>query len=547
MMGRSGLDRRMFLRLSGAAGLGGFSGVASATPGRDPGPKPTEWIVGVGVGRNRPQQEVDSYLPSSASVVHENDTIGYAAVELPGDEEITTQTHQALSEAISDSGPVKYVEKNETYHAQFLPNDPRYEDQYAAEAVSAPTAWEETLGSSDVTIALVDQGVQYDHPDLEPNMASSPGRDFVDGDNDPYPEDPSNEPHGTHVAGIAGANTDNDQGVSGISDSTLLSARVLNQGGWGSVSDIADGIEWAVDQGADIINLSLGGGGRSQTMQNAVTYASSNGAFVVVAAGNSGSGETTYPAAYDECVAVSALDPDESLASYSNYGDAIELTAPGTNVVSTWTEDGYNSASGTSMATPVVSGVAALTLAQYDLTNEELRTHLRNTAVDTGLPETKQGVGRVDAGAAITTQPGETDGSDSTPESDTQPDPADSETGSGRNTDGGGSGIESTTTDVSGAVSDSKPQNYFSYGWGYDSPSKVVITLTGPSDADLDLYVIDGRDILPTGGRHDYSGQSSNSHERITIEPPKAIAPLYATVDSFSGVGEFTLSFEEFA
>lgn len=544
MMGRSGLDRRMFLRLSGVAGLGGFSGVASATPGRDPGPKPAEWIVGVGVGKNRPQREVDPYLPESASVVHDNDTIGYAAVELPGDEESTTQTHEALSQAITDSGPVKYVEKNETYHAQYLPNDPKYGEQYVAEAIDAPTAWEQTLGSSDVTIALVDQGVQYDHPDLEANMSSSPGRDFVNGDSDPYPENPSEEPHGTHVAGIAGARTGNEQGVSGVSNSTLLSARVLNSSGWGSVSDIADAVEWAVDQGADVINLSLGGGGRSQTMQNAVTYASSNGVLVVVAAGNSGSNEVTYPAAYDECIAVSALDPDESFASYSNYGDAIELTAPGTNVVSTWTGDGYDTASGTSMAAPVVSGVAGLALAQYDLTNEELRTHLRNTAVDTGLPETKQGVGRVDAGAALTTSPGETSGSGS----DDRSDPDNSETtGPDQNTSNDGPSIESTTTELDGALSRSKPENYYSYTWGYEKPKKVVITLSGPSDADFDLYVIDGRELLPTGDRHDYSGRSSNSHERITIEPPEASVPLYVTVDSFNGKGEYTLSFEEFA
>lgn len=536
----------MFLRLSGVAGLGGFSGVASATPGRDPGPKPAEWIVGVGVGENRPQREVDQYLPSSASVTHENDTIGYAAVELPSDEKPTTQTHEALSEAISDSGPVKYVEKNETYHAKFLPNDSRYEDQYAAESINAPTAWEETLGSSDVTIATIDQGVQYDHPDLEANMASSPGRDFVDGDSDPYPGDPSAEPHGTHVAGIAGARTDNDQGVSGISDSTLLSARVLNSSGWGSVSDIADAVEWAVDQGADVINLSLGGGGRSQTMQNAVTYASSNGVLVVVAAGNNGNNETTYPAAYDECIAVSALDPDDSFASYSNYGDAIELSAPGTNVVSTWPSDGYKSASGTSMAAPVVSGVAALTLAQYDLTSEELRTHLRNTAVDTGLPDAKQGVGRIDAGAAITTPPGETGGSDS--ESDTQPNSPDSEPDrSDQNGGEGDSGIKSTTTELDGTLSESTPKSYYSYTWDYDAPTKVALTLSGPSDADFDLYVIDGRELLPTVDRYDYSGQSSNSQERITIESPEATGSLYVTVGSFNGNGEYTLSFEEFA
>lgn len=518
MKGSTELDRRMFLRLSSFVGASGFSGVVSATPGHEPGPKPNELIVGVGVGENRPEQEVEPYLPESASVVHGNGRIGYAVVSLPGDEAATAETHNALSGAITDTGPIKYVEPNETYRAQYHPNDPRYGDQYAATAIGAPTAWEETLGSSDVTIALIDQGVQHDHPDLAPNMAGDPGKDFVDRDSDPVPTDPTKEPHGTHVAGIAGARIGNERGVSGISNSTLLSARVLNDAGWGSVSDIADAVEWAVDQGADIINLSLGGGGRSQTMQNAVTYASSNDVLVVVAAGNRGEEKTTYPAGYDECIGVSALDPDESFATYSNYSNDIELAAPGTNIVSTW-PDGYKSATGTSMAAPVVAGVAGLALSRWDLTNEALRRHLKATAVDVGLPKAKQGAGRVDAGAALTTAPGDSSQTDTN---------------------------SPTTTEVDGSLSAPSPKNHFSYEWGYNSPSTAVLTLSGPSDADFDLYVIDGSETLPTTLQYDYASKSNNSHERITIDEPVASTPLYVTVDAYNGSGNYTLSFEEF-
>lgn len=551
----------MFLRLSGLAGVAGIPGAASATPSREPGPKPNEWIVGTSVSADSLRSEVDARLPDEASIAHENDTLGYAAVEIPGDETISAQAHESLSQAIDNSGPIKYVEKNETYHAQFLPSDPKFEDQYAAEKVNAPDAWEETLGSSDVTIAVIDQGVKYDHPDLEPNMASNPGRDFLGDDSDPYPESMAKEPHGTHVAGIAAARIDNASGVSGIGNSTILSARALNKSGWGAVSDIADAVEWSADQGADVVNLSLGGGGYSQTMQNAVSYASSNGVLVVVAAGNSGQNEIAYPAGYSQCLAVSALDSEESLAHYSNYGSDIELSAPGTNILSTWTDDEYKSASGTSMASPVVAGVAGLTLAKWDLTNEELRTHLRNTATDVGLSSSKQGDGRVDAGVAVTTKPSSnpesgSEGSDDSgpgPGSDSESDSdsgSGSETGSGSDSGGsndGGNDIDSIITEIDNSLSGHQDGDYVSYSWGYQDPSKIVLTLTGPSDADFDLYVSQSGESLPSTEQYDYSSRSNTSHERITIESPDGSKQLYVNIDAYSGSGSYTLTFSEYA
>ena len=201
---------------------------------------------------------------------------------------------------------------------------------------------------------------------------------------------------------------DNGTGVAGQSNSSLINGRALDENGSGSTADIADAIEWAADQGADVINLSLGGGGYTDTMKNAVSYATDNGSLVVAAAGNNGSSSVSYPAAYSECVAVSAVDDNGGLASFSQYGESVELCAPGVDVLSTTTEGrgSYERLSGTSMATPVTSGVAGLTLAKWDLTNTELRSHLKNTAEDIGLPADEQGSGQVDALAAVTTDPG---------------------------------------------------------------------------------------------------------------------------------------------
>lgn len=516
--GTRDLKRRRFIQATGAVGLtAALGGVTAATPGRKPGPKENEILVGVAQGHNTPADVVKSCVPGNARVVHQNETLSYVAVKFAS--EAPEVARQNFIDAVTKHDRVKYAEKNETHSTSFTPNDTRYGDQYAPQMVNADTAWDTTLGSSGVTIAVVDTGAQYDHPDLQENFRSDPGRDFVDADGDPYPDVPFDEYHGTHVSGIASGVTDNGTGTAGISDSTLINGRALDESGSGSTADIADAIEWAADQGANVINLSLGGGGYTSTMKNAVSYATNNGALVVAAAGNDGTNSVSYPAAYSECLAVSALDPDGTLASYSQYGDEIELCAPGTNVLSTTTEarGSYESLSGTSMGTPVVSGVAGLALAQWNLNNTELRDHLKNTAVDIGLSSAKQGSGRADAANAVNTEPGS-----------------------------GGGGGESTTGSVSDSLYGSSDYDDYIWSWQYSRPSKVVVELDGPSDADFDLYINTGTTTNASPSNYDYASRSTNSQETISIDNPDTSTDMQIDVDSYSGSGSYTLTVTEY-
>ncbi|WP_332898694.1 S8 family peptidase [Haladaptatus sp. CMSO5] len=519
------LGRRRFLKATGSAALLASVGqVAAQGPnnGRRRGPKENEVLVGVSNGAPDHREAVEKHVPAHAAAVHDCSCLRYVAVKF--NDNASDQAKENFKKRIRKKEYIKYAEDNATLSAQYTPNDTRYGDQYADQMVNAPTAWDTTLGSSSITVAVVDQGVKYDHPDLDGNMdasVSNYGSDFVDNDGDPYPDVLADEYHGTHVAGIAAGEVDNGEGVSGIGNSSILSARALSEEGTGSTSDIADAIVWAADNGADVINLSLGGGGYTQTMKDAISYAyNTQGVFIAAAAGNDGAGSVSYPAAYAECLAVSALDPDGSLASYSNYGSNLELAAPGTNVLSTWTDDGYNKISGTSMATPVVAGVAGLTLAKWSVSASELRTHLKNTAVDVGLSSNQQGSGRVDAGNAVTT------------------DPADG--GSG----GGGSGDTDTTT-VNDSLSSSSDADCWSYAWSYSAPSEVEITLSGPSSADFDLYVSDGTGACPTTYSYDYYSYSANSEEAVIITNPDVSTDLHILVDSYSGSGSYDLTITE--
>ena len=518
-------DRRTFLKAAGAAAA--LSGVASATPGRRPGTKENEVLVGVSAGKDL-VATVSPHVPADADVVHTNDTLHYVAVAFPS---AASPGMEAFMDAVTKARGVKYAEVNSTHRAFYTPDDPKFGQQYAPQMVNSPTAWDTTLGSAAVTIAIVDEGAQYTHPDLDGNYRSNPGYDFVDDDSDPAPDDPSTEEHATHVSGIAAAETDNGTGVAGNSQSTLINGRALNENGRGSTSDIADAVQWATDQGADIINMSLGGGGYTSTMKNAVSYASNNGVFIACAAGNSSNSSVSYPAAYSECVAVSALDSDGSFASYSNYGSGVELCAPGTNVLSTTTETrgSYEKLSGTSMATPVVSGVAGLALAQWNLTNSELRNHLKGTAVDVGLSTSEQGCGRVDAANAV------------------QTDPANRTTDCATSGGGGGGtcGATSTTGSVSDSLSSYADADCWTYAWSYSNPCEVVVDLSGPTDADFDLYVNTGYASCPTTYSYDYYSYSTDSQETITVSDPDTSTDMYILVDSYSGSGSYTLSITE--
>jgi len=383
------------MKAAGAVGATAFAGITQATPGREPGSYDpnSELVVGIGnqVSMASAEASVQDATPPGTSVTYRDETLSFMAVEPP--EWAPADSNGWIASQLKGRNAVRYVEENAEFTTQS--DDPRFTDQYAPQQVRAPTAWDTTLGSEDVTVAIVDTGVRYDHPDLAPQFGADKGTDPAGGDDDP--DAPAGENHGTHVAGIASATTDNGTGVAGISNSRLLACRALG-GGRGSLTDIASAIRYAADNGADIINMSLGGGGYTDTLKNAVSYAVSNGALPICAAGNSGSRGVSYPAKYDECVAVSAVDENENLASFSQYGPDLDVAAPGVDVLSTWNDSPYNRISGTSMACPAASGVAALGKAvDPDLGPNDLRARLKDTAVDIGLSTEEQGAGRVDA------------------------------------------------------------------------------------------------------------------------------------------------------
>ncbi len=287
-------------------------------------------------------------------------------------------------------------------------NDPAFNNRqwvYAPWLLGASTAWSYTMGAPEVVIAVVDSGIDAGHPDLQGRIVAG-GYDFVDNDADPTDE----HGHGTHVAGIIAATANNGIGSAGICPGcSLLPVRVLNEYNVGSWFDVAAGVVYAVDQGARVINLSLGGSAMPQVMADAIAYAVEREVLVVAAAGNSRSDAPFYPAADPRVIAVGATRDDDTLWSLSNFGPWVELTAPGYAIYSTYNQrdnayGGYTFMSGTSMAAPHVAGLAGLLLSQDPgRTPEEIREIMRRTAVDLGeaARDERFGYGRIDVAAGL--------------------------------------------------------------------------------------------------------------------------------------------------
>jgi subtilisin family serine protease len=250
-------------------------------------------------------------------------------------------------------------------------------------------------------IAIIDTGIDDDHPDLQANVGA--GKAYVScsnsGCNYAWSDDNG---HGTHCAGTAGAD-DNTEGVVGVStEATLHAVKVLDGSGGGNFSDVAAGIEYVADQGWDVASLSLGASSGSSALQDAVQYAYSNGVLVVAAAGNSGpcSDCVGYPAAYNDAIAVSSTNDSDGLSSFSSTGPEVEIAAPGSSVYSTYDDGAYDTLSGTSMACPHVAGAGGQLMANGN-SNTEARSALQSTAEDIGLPSSEQGYGLLDAENAV--------------------------------------------------------------------------------------------------------------------------------------------------
>jgi thermitase len=296
-----------------------------------------------------------------------------------------------------NSGKVEYAEPNFTYHATWTPNDYYFNNgvQWAPQKVSAQSAWDITRGSSSVKVAIIDTGVDYNHPDLAGGVIK--GYDYVDNDWDPM--DRNN--HGTHCAGIAAATTNNSTGIAGMAPNVYIYAvRVLDANGSGSLDDVANGIYHAVDNGVKVVSLSLGGPSGATSLQNAVSYAASKGVVVVAAAGNENTSAPSYPAYYSSAIAVAATDRNDNRASFSNYGSWVDVAAPGVDIASTVRNGGYQYMSGTSMATPLVAGIAGL-LASQGRSASNIRAAIENTADYVPGTGSYWSKGRVNAADAV--------------------------------------------------------------------------------------------------------------------------------------------------
>ncbi|WP_027088314.1 S8 family peptidase [Cohnella panacarvi] len=281
-----------------------------------------------------------------------------------------------------------------------VPNDTLYSEyQWNLPQIATESGWSVSKGSDDIVVAVIDTGVQADHPDLQ-------GR-LVEGVNIVDPSSPPEDDvgHGTHVAGIISASVNNREGVAGMTWYTkIMPIKALDSTGAGSTYSVAEGVLWAVDHGADVINMSLGNYAQAEFLHDALKYAYDHGVVLVAASGNDNTDRPGFPAAYPEVLAVAATDPDKSRAEYSNYGDYIDIAAPGTSIPSTYPGSRYAALSGTSMACPHVAALASLVRAvNPQLNNEEVMDVLRRTARDLG-PEGKDddfGYGEIDVKSAL--------------------------------------------------------------------------------------------------------------------------------------------------
>jgi subtilisin family serine protease len=333
------------------------------------------WKVGEFLVKFKPglaaSQRAKVAAASGGELVRKVAALDVDVMSFPG---MTSANAEAKLNALKKNPNIVYAEPNYIYSVDMVPNDPGYSQQWGWPKVNAPAAWDVTQGSSSTVIAIVDTGIQQSHPDLSSKIVA--GYDYVD--NDSNPEDGNG--HGTHVAGTSAAITNNSTGgAGGCPNCKLMPVRVLDNNGSGTLDAVANGITYAADHGAKVINMSLGASSGATTLQSAVDYAWNKGVFLACAAGNNGNTAANYPGYYSNCFAVASTDSNDAKSSFSTYGTWVEVAAPGGNIYSTWLNSGYNTISGTSMATPHVAGLAGL-LSGQGLTNAQIRDRIINTA-----------------------------------------------------------------------------------------------------------------------------------------------------------------------
>jgi Subtilase family/Bacterial Ig domain/Fervidolysin N-terminal prodomain len=304
---------------------------------------------------------------------------------------------EAVQQALSHSPEVRFVEKNYVHEPVLEPDDPLYSSQWHLPRILAPEAWEITQGAAGVVIAILDSGVDPYHPDLAWKLVA--GYNLYDHNTntaDLYG-------HGTEVAGAAAAATGNGVGVASVAgESPIMPVRVTDRRGRATSVNLASGLTWSADQGARLMNLSFSGVAGSSTILSAAEYAVNHGGLVVAAAGNCGCIDPTPETPY--LLSVSATDEADGLAYFSSTGPSVDLSVPGTNILTTAVGGLYLSESGTSLSSPIVAGVAALMFAANPaLTPAQVTGLLETTALDLGVGgyDPAFGSGRVDAYEAV--------------------------------------------------------------------------------------------------------------------------------------------------
>jgi len=386
---------------------------------------------------------------------------------------------QRVADALLRSGKVVFAERDGIAAATKVPNDPYWSQQWGAAKVNAPTAWDSTTGAASVVVADLDSGVTFSQPDLQGRLVA--GYDFINNDADPTDDNG----HGTETAGIIGAAANNGTGVAGMCWScSIMPVKVLDSTAYGAWSAIANGITWATDHGAKVINMSLGGTSGSSTLQSAVQYAESHDVLVVAAAGNNASTAPFYPAYYSGVLSVAGTQSTDALYSWSDYGSWVRVAAPGCDYT-TNRSGGYGSFCGTSAATPVVAGLAGLARAfNPSATATQVKSAIETSATNIG---TAVAFGRVDAAGTLAAlggtpapAPSETPSPTPTPSPSSSPSPT------------------TTTTTFSGSLTAKATSRSYSVS---SSAGKLTLSLTFNKSTSLTLALKSGsQTVLTTSG-----------------------------------------------
>lgn len=431
------------------------------------------------------------------------------------------------------------------YYARALvtPNDTFFKGLWGLKMINCDKAWDLTKGSAEVVVAIVDTGVDLNHPDLKDKLLA--GFDMVnltdvpaeegcvwEGDFSTRDDDPDDENgHGTHCAGIAAGIPDNGQGIAGVAwNCRILPVRVLanircTEGGQsyvtgsGVFSDIADGIIWAADHGAHVISLSLGGYVEKtmpepEPMKSALDYAVAKGCVIAAAMGNDGANLDdeavyNYPSRYGKLIAVGAVDKNGKRADFSNFGDYKQVMAPGVGILSTYFGSRYEQLDGTSMATPFVAGLAALIKSvNPHLTPPEVIDLIRQTSSKSDQYGKEFGYGIIDALKAIKAVLGK----EQRPIEEIPP----------------------FVQEVTRTLKSTGEEKVFRIVLS----NQLVVDLDGPEGADYDLYVKKG--AAPTREDYDARGYTSRPDESVVL-PITGPGEYYVMVRSYRGSGDFRL------